>query len=102
MAHLQAAHRSLKPHEVKRLIPSKTSWQSLAVTGARYDPNVALEPELEQHRGEWVAHDEAARRVIAAADTAEALYEITDSADHPLVTVRRIPRLGEPIFIGLG
>lgn len=74
----------------------------LGVTGTRYDPNVALEPELEQHRGEWVAHDEEARRVLAAADTAEALYEILDSSDHPLVTIRRIPRLDEPIFIGLG
>ena len=61
-----------------------------------------LEAELEPHRGEWVAHDEQARCVLAAADTADALYEILDRADHPLVTVRRIPRLDEPIFIGLG
>lgn len=63
---------------------------------------MALEPELEQHRGKWVAHNERDHRVFASADSAEDLYKILDREPHPRVMIRRIPRLDEPIYVGLG
>ena len=76
--------------------------RGLGVIAGGYDPVVALAPDLERNRGKWVAFDEQSERVLAAADSAEALYEILDRTDLPMVTVWRVPRLDEPLYIGLG
>lgn len=63
---------------------------------------MALASDLERNRGRWVAFDESTQTVLVAADSDEALYEILDGEEFPRVTVMRVPRLDEPIFIGLG
>lgn len=60
------------------------------------------ESELEQHRGHWVAFDEPTGKVRASADSAELLYETIDRDQLGRVTIMRVPRLDEPLFIGLG
>lgn len=60
------------------------------------------ESEIEEYRGQWVAFDEPTGHVRAAADSAEQLYETIDREQLGRVTIMRVPRLDEPLFIGLG
>jgi len=60
------------------------------------------ESDLEQHRGQWVAFDESTGKVRASADSAELLYETIDRDELGRVTIMRVPRLDDPLFIGLG
>ena len=62
---------------------------------------VIAESELEQHGGMWVAFDEPTGKVRAAADTADALYDVVDREQLGKVTIMRVPNLDDPIFISL-
>ena len=61
-----------------------------------------LASELEANRGRWVAFDEVNQRVVASAESAEELYVALDCGRFGRVVVMRVPRLDEPLYVGLG
>ncbi len=62
---------------------------------------MAAESNLDQHRGRWVAIDDATGEVRATATSDDELYAILDRGQFGRVTVMRVPTLDDPIFIGL-
>ncbi len=83
-------------------VPGRPGVIGPASVGLGRLTDMATGSTLDQHRGQWVAIDDATGEVRAAAASDDELYAILDQGQFGRVTVMRVPMLDDPIFIGLG
>jgi hypothetical protein len=58
--------------------------------------------DVERYRGRWIAIRQSDEVVVADAASLEELQAVLRAKEHAPVLIHRVPRLDEPIYIGLG
>jgi hypothetical protein len=58
--------------------------------------------DVERYRGQWVAVDRLTEHVVAGAESIEELRGKLDRGPQTRVLIHRVPKIDDPLFIGLG